>query len=180
MNGRMRLTTLVACTCAVLASCSKSHVLLAQSVAVDPATMPRVGTIDERFQSFNIEMVEVTGGRFWGPYKDVAKTPPATPTNDRSAPAGVDPSAFRYRSPINLANPRLRKLAAGLAPAYVRVSGTWANSTYFQDSDSPTPAKPPEGFNSVLTRQQWRGVVDFSRAVDAKIVTSFAISPWGS
>jgi hypothetical protein len=29
----------------------------------------------------------------------------------------------------------------------------------------------------VLTRKQWRGVVDFSHAVDAKIVTSFAISP---
>ena len=27
----------------------------------------------------------------------------------------------------------------------------------------------------VLTRQQWRGVVDFSKAVDAQIVTSFAI-----
>ncbi len=28
-----------------------------------------------------------------------------------------------------------------------------------------------------MTRKQWRGVVDFSHAVDAKIVTSFAISP---
>jgi len=28
-----------------------------------------------------------------------------------------------------------------------------------------------------LTRKQWRDVVDFSHAVDAKIVTSFAISP---
>jgi hypothetical protein len=28
-----------------------------------------------------------------------------------------------------------------------------------------------------LTRQQWRGVVDFSHAVDAKIVTSFATGP---
>jgi heparanase 1 len=31
--------------------------------------MPRVGTVDERHQSFNIEMVEVTGGRFWAAYK---------------------------------------------------------------------------------------------------------------
>ena len=29
----------------------------------------------------------------------------------------------------------------------------------------------------MLTRQQWKGVVDFSNASDAKIVTSFAISP---
>ncbi|HET6169164.1 MAG TPA: hypothetical protein VFE01_03240, partial [Terracidiphilus sp.] len=30
--------------------------------------------------------------------------------------------------------------------------------------------------NGVLTRAQWRGVIDFSHAVDAQIVTSFAIS----
>ncbi len=28
----------------------------------------------------------------------------------------------------------------------------------------------------MLTRQEWKGVIDFSQAVDAKIVTSFAIS----
>jgi hypothetical protein len=89
----------------------------------------------------------------------------------------MDPSLYRYRPPIDLSNPRLRKLAAGLAPSYVRVSGTWANSTYFQDSDDPAPSTPPAGFGGVLTRQQWRGVVDFARAVDAKIVTSFAVSP---
>jgi heparanase 1 len=174
VKKRTRFKALLACTLAVLSGCHRSLILFAQSVAVTPAAMPRVGTVDERFQSFNIEMVEVTGGRFWAPYKAKAS---AAPTDDRSAPAGMDPSAFRYRPPINLANPRLRKLAAGLAPAYVRVSGTWANSTYFQDSDGPAPATPPAGFNGVLTRQEWRGVVDFSRAVDAKIVTSFAISP---
>jgi hypothetical protein len=41
--------------------------------AVDPATLPRIGTIDERFQSYNIEMVEVTGGRFWKPYASAAE-----------------------------------------------------------------------------------------------------------
>jgi hypothetical protein len=39
------------------------------------------------------------------------------------------------------------------------------------------PAKPPQGFDGVLTRQLWRGVVDCAQAVDAKIVTSFATSP---
>jgi len=139
--------------------------------------MPRVGTIDERYQSYNIEMLEVTGGRFWAPYKQQTETAAAPTDAKASTPAGMDPSLYRYRPPIDLSNPRLRKLAAGLAPSYVRVSGTWANSTYFQDSDEPAPATPPAGFGGVLTRQQWRGVVDFSHAVDAKIVTSFAISP---
>ena len=41
----------------------------AQAVSVDPAKMPRIGTLDERFASYNIEMAEVTGGNFWKPYR---------------------------------------------------------------------------------------------------------------
>jgi hypothetical protein len=66
-------------------------------------------------------------------------------------------------------------LAAALAPAYLRVSGTWANATYFAESDAP--AGPPAGFDGVLSRAQWRGVIDFSKATGAEIVTSFAVSP---
>ena len=148
----------------------------APASSIAPSAMPRIGSIDERFQSYNIEMVEVTGGRFWKPY--ASKVDAAAPSNQPSAnqPAGMDPSLYQYRPPINLANSRLRKLAAALGPAYLRVSGTWANTTYFQNSDEPAPATPPKGFNGVLTRQQWKGVIDFSKAVDAKIVTSVAIS----
>jgi hypothetical protein len=40
---------------------------MAQVTSLDPAKMPAIGTVDERFQSYNIEMVEVIGGRFWKP-----------------------------------------------------------------------------------------------------------------
>ena len=149
--------------------------LAADPVSVNPAKMLKVGTVDERFQSFNVEMVEVTGGRFWAPYRDEGK-PVEAPTGAKLAVPAIDPSLFRTRQPLDLSNPRLRKLAAGIGPSYVRVSGTWANSTYFQDSDGPAPATPPDGFGGVLTRAQWKGVVDFSQAVNAKIVTSFTIS----
>jgi heparanase 1 len=142
--------------------------------SIAPASMARIGTVDERFQSFNIEMVEVTGGRFWRPYgKQVDALLKAQPS---AGPVGMDPALYRQRPPIDLTNPRLRKLAAALGPAYVRVSGTWANTTYFQDSDDAAPSNPPAGFNGVLTRRQWKDVVDFSRAADARIVTSFATS----
>jgi Glycosyl hydrolase family 79, N-terminal domain len=137
---------------------------LADGPSIDPANLPLISTVDERFQSYNIEMVEVTGGQFWRPYAAQPSTGTATP--DR----------FAYRPPIDLRNARLRKFAAALAPAYLRVSGTWANTTYFADSDH-LPSAPPAGFNGVLTRLQWRGVVDFAGAVDARIVTSFAVSP---
>lgn len=151
--------------------------LWGQNVSVDPAKMPGIGTVDQRFQSYNIEMAEVTGGSFWKPYgSSQAKSAPARrPEQSDSTPAGMDPNLYEYRPPIDLANPRLRKLAAALGPAYVRVSGTWANSMYFADSDTP-PAKAPTGFSGVLTRKQWIGVVDFAHAVNAEIVTSFATS----
>ena len=130
-------------------------------VSLNPSTMPAITTVDKRFQSFNIEMLEVTGGRFWKPYKDVK-------------PGSSD--LYEYRPPIDLARARLRKLAAALGPTFLRVSGTWANSTYFQDSDGPAPSTPPKGFNGVLMRAQWKGVVDFAHAANADLMISFATS----
>ena len=83
---------------------------------------------------------------------------------------------FEARPPIDLTNKRLRRLAKALGPSYVRVSGTWANSVYFQDDQDAPTSPAPKGFRGVLTRAQWARVVDFSHAVDAKLVTSFAIS----
>ena len=169
---KVRVTTLFgAATLAAVASWG------ADPVALDPARMPKIGQVDQRYQSYNVEMVEVTGGRFWAPYK-AAAAPAAAPDTGAEKPAvpGLDPRLFRQRSPIDLASPRLRALAAALGPAYMRVSGTWANSTYFHDSDDAAPAAPPAGFGGILTRAQWKDVVLFSRAADAQIVTSFAIS----
>jgi hypothetical protein len=147
------LITLIAATCPGA---------LTEEMSITPASMVRIGTVDERFQSYNVEMIEVTGGRFWRPYE--------------SNTSDGHPDLYEYRPPIDLTNPGLRKLAAALAPAYMRVSGTWANATYFADSDS-APSAPPPGFSGILSRQQWQGVVNFSQAVGAQIVTSFAASP---
>jgi hypothetical protein len=150
---------------------------------IDAASMRRIGIVDERFQSYNIEMVEVIGGRFWKPYRDIdallkAQSSVTQSNKDAAAvPAGMDPDLYQQRPPIDLTNPRLRKLAGALGPAYVRVSGTWANTAYFYNSDQPAPKTPPKGFGGVLTRRQWKGVIDFAHAVDAKLVTSFATSP---
>lgn len=119
------------------------------------ASLARLGTVDERFQSYNVEMVEITGGRFWAPY------------------GGPKGEMYRMRQPVNLADPRLVAMARQLGPAYVRYSGTWANSTYLP-AKGETVTAPPAGFNQVLTRDQWRGAVAFAKAVDARIVTSFA------
>ena len=151
--GLRTSVTAVLCTVPVVFLATQ---LIAQVVSIDVGKMPSIGTVDERFQSYNIEMVEVIGGRFWKPYgsttnKSKAQEPA---TQEGSTPAGIDPNLYQYRKPIDLSNPRLRKLAAALGPAYVRVSGTWANSVYFQDSENAAPANAPSGFSGVLTREE--------------------------
>lgn len=112
-----------------------------------------VATVDDRFQSYNVEMVEVTGGEFWQPYD-----------------AGEGKVA---RPPLDLSDTRIRNLADALGPAYIRVSGSWANHTYFDPDGSPGDA-PPAGFGGVLTGEQWKGVGEFADAIDGKILVSFA------
>jgi Glycosyl hydrolase family 79, N-terminal domain len=172
-----RRNTCVVATLLIASICSGT---IADELSVAPASMARLGAVDERFQSYNVEMIEVTGGSFWKPYESKTRSAPVRGP-DTAHPGPNDPAAgnsdlYEYRPPIDLTNSRLRKLAAALAPAYLRVSGSWANSTYFADSES-TPSVPPAGFNAVLSRRQWQGVVDFSHAAGARIVTSFAVSP---
>lgn len=140
----------------------------ADSIGVAASRLPLVRVIDERFQSFQIGFSHLTGGETWKSYDDLAKEP---------ARAASSFAAIREaRAPTDLANPRLRALAAGLAPFYVRFSGTTANSVYFHDSDAPAPAQAPTGYTVLLTRRAWKGAVDFAKAVDAKILTSFTNS----
>jgi hypothetical protein len=155
----------------------------AQIVAVVPERMSNVTMIDPRYQSYNVEMAEVVGGKFWKSYARLGEfAGNSASATDGSNPAttplviGQNTAMFEARPPIDLSNPRLRKMTTALGPAYIRVSGTWANLVFFQDSDAPAPATPPKGFQSVLTRSEWKGVVNFARTVNAKVVTSFAIS----
>jgi heparanase len=141
-------------------------------VTITPATLRAIGRVDERFQSYNVESVEVTGGNFWAPYPK----PGETPKQGAVGPHGTNfaTGAYERREPLDLkGNRRLRMLTKALGPAWMRVSGSWANNIYFQDDDEPErPA--PKGYQGVLTRAQWAGVVDFGKHVDAKILTSFA------
>ncbi|WP_319231984.1 hypothetical protein [Draconibacterium orientale] len=128
-----------------------------------------IGQVDERYQSVNIEMCEVVGGRFWIPYDLIDNNIEVTRENYHSV-------LKRSIPPANLYDKKLRTLASALGPMYIRVSGTWANTTYFQDNDEPKLESAPDGYENVLTRAEWKGVIDFCKAVDAKLVTSFAIS----
>lgn len=78
---------------------------------------------------------------------------------------------MEYYPPINLYDQRLRGLAKAIGHVWIRVSGSWATKTYY-DFDGTTGGQAPEGYQSVLTREQWIGVLDFVQAVGGKLLIS--------
>lgn len=150
---------------------------------IDSAAFTVVGEVDERYQSYNVEMAEVTGGTFWKPFTEAQRAgteplPLATPEQLSAITGFADMGNMMSmlmapREPVDLSGARIRTLAKALGPVYVRVSGSWASHTYF-DADGHTGGIHPAGYDAVLTREQWDGVIDFARAVGADLVTSMA------
>ena len=130
--------------------------------------------IDERMISYNVEMTEVTGGTFWKAYTDaqVDGTEEFPVIKDWTNMGNLQ----QWYDPIDTTNPRLIKLAKDLGAAWVRVSGTWANKTYY-DFDGHTNGQVPEGYQNLLTKEQWTNLLDFVKAIDGKLLVSFANCP---
>ena len=147
---------------------------MAEFVRLDPQKLTALRQIDERLVSYNVEMTEVTGGTFWKAYTDAQvdgteEFPPITNWQDMG-------NLQQWYDPIDTKNPRLIALARQLGTAWVRVSGTWANKTYY-DFDGHCNGKVPEGFQNLLTKDQWLSLLDFVKAVDGKLLVSIANCP---
>ncbi|MCC8106017.1 MAG: beta-glucuronidase [Clostridiales bacterium] len=128
--------------------------------------------------SYNIEFAEVTGGTFWKAYtpEQVAGTEDFTIPSKGTSFNEMFADLMQSYPPINLYDEKLRNLARELGPVWVRVSGTWATKTYY-DFDGTTDGKVPEGYLNVLTKEQWLGVLDFVKAVHAKLLISVSNCP---
>lgn len=133
----------------------------------------KIREIDPRMMSYNVEMTEITGGTFWKAYtpEQIAGTEEfhvsAGGLNNFTAMTDL----MQYYPPIDLYNERLRALAKKFGPVWVRVSGSWATKTYY-DFDGTTGGKAPTGYQSILTKEQWIGVLDFVKAIGAKLLIS--------
>lgn len=147
---------------------------MAKFVKLDSSKLTALREIDERLVSYNVEMTEVTGGTFWKAYTEaqVDGTEEFPVIKDWSNMGNLQ----QWYDPIDTTNPRLIKLAKDLGTAWVRVSGTWANKTYY-DFDNKYNGKVPEGFQNVLSKQQWLNLLDFVRAIDGKLLVSIANCP---
>ena len=147
---------------------------MAKFITLDATKLQPLRNIDERLVSYNIEMTEVTGGTFWKAYTEaqVDGTEEFPVIKDWSNMGNLQ----QWYDPIDTTNPRLIKLAKELGAARIRVSGTWANKTYY-DFDNKYNGKVPEGFQNVLTKKQWLNLLDFVKAVDGKLLVSIANCP---
>ena len=147
---------------------------MAKFVTLDPGKLTALRQMDERLVSYNIEMTEVTGGTFWKAYTEaqVDGTEEFPVIKDWSNMGNLQ----QWYDPIDTKNPRLIKLAKELGTAWIRVSGTWANKTYY-DFDNKYGGKVPEGFQNVLSKEQWLSLLDFVKAVDGKLLVSIANCP---
>ncbi|MBQ8264024.1 MAG: beta-glucuronidase [Oscillospiraceae bacterium] len=147
---------------------------MAQFVKLACEGLEALRGINERLVSYNVEMTEVTGGTFWKAYTEaqVDGTEAFPEIKDWSNMGNLQ----QWYDPIDTKNPRLIKLAKELGTAWVRVSGTWANKTYY-DFDGHCGGKVPEGFQNLLTREQWLSLLDFVKAIDGKLLVSIANCP---
>ena len=147
---------------------------MAEFVKLNPNGLEALRNVDPMLVSYNIEMTEVTGGTFWKAYTE------AQVDGTEEFPVIKDwrnmGNLQQWYDPIDTTNPRLIKLAKDLGAAWVRVSGTWANKTYY-DFEGTTGGKAPEGFQNVLTKDQWLKLLDFVKAIGGKLLVSIANCP---
>ena len=135
-------------------------------IELDPSKLKEARTVDERLVSYNVEMTQIAGTEEFPQIKSFA---------DFSF-EGANTLMEEF-PPANLYNERLRKLAKEIGPAWVRVSGSWATDTYYDFDGTCQDGKAPEGFRAVLTKDMWVGVLDFVKAIGAKLMISVANCP---
>jgi len=152
---------------------------MAQLVKLNPENLKALREQNPMLMSYNVEFAEVTGGTFWKAYTpgQIAGTEPFVINTDPSLGiTAMYGELMQVYPPIDLYNEKVRKLAKDLGPAWVRVSGTWATKTYY-DFDGTTNGVVPEGYLNVLTKEQWIGVLDFVKAIGAKLIVSVSNCP---
>ena len=124
-------------------------------VTIDPAVA--AGELDERYIGFALDTAQITGGKWWS--------------------VGVD-ERRPARTP-DLESPKLRRLAAALAPSTLRIGGTDCDGAYFcpDEGDCELPPSYREAFldrenrrASFFTHEDIRRVADFAEAVGATVL----------
>ncbi|MBW2507042.1 MAG: hypothetical protein JRE81_00275, partial [Deltaproteobacteria bacterium] len=112
------------------------------------------------YLSVAVDTAQVVGGLFWS----------AEP---------VAQLIGQERQPVyDFTRPRLRALAAELAPAFLRIGGSDADRVLYDMSENPIAEDDlPEGFEFVLTANQVDGVFEFSQALGFDVMFTLSAGP---
>jgi len=126
-------------------------------VAVEADLAAPISETDPRYLSVALDTASVLGGAFWSKGGAAASV-----SGDRDVPA------------LDLASPTLIERARALAPAYLRIGGTAADTVDYQlDAERPLP----KGDKLRLTRERWEQIADFSRALDFPLLFTLNAGP---
>lgn len=117
-----------------------------------------VADVDERFLSVAVDSAQVVGGVFWSPDGSV-EVEGETPVE-----------------PYDFGRARLRRMAAELAPAYLRIGGTAADRVFYDLGDDPAQEAPGE-YENVMTRAMFDGIASFATDLDYEILFTLAAGP---
>ena len=114
------------------------------NIKLELGNLETIRTVDSRLMSYNVEMTEVTGGTFWKEFTpaQIAGTAEFPGVKDFSEMAGL----IQWYDPIDLYNPRLRKLAKELgfyvlldAPQMLSVAAAENAASVFGQADGAYP-----------------------------------------
>jgi heparanase 1 len=131
----------------------------AYAVRVDLDLEIPLAEVPARYLSFAIDVSQLVGGRWWNPQADAVEWGSGTvhaPVFDFDRP-GLDP------------------LVRGLAPAYLRIGGSEADKVYYDLYDRM--AAIPDGYQSVLRRDQWDAAHAFAARNGLDIVFTLNAGP---
>lgn len=156
---RSALWLAAAIAAAVIAPADAAAALSADTVSVEARAGRPTAKVGPRYMSLAVDIDQVVGGEFWNP--------------DGGPPAEIPFPPYDFDRPELL---RLTRAMLQGRPAYLRLSGTGANKTYYDMSREPV-TEPPPGYERVLTREQWDGAIRFAERLDLKVWVGINTGP---
>lgn len=145
---------------------------MGEHIVIKEQYKPLKHQMDEGIVAYNIEFAEITGGTFWREYTAEQMEGKQTfVMKNTSEEKEREEQLMQIYPPIDLYEEKLRYYAKTLGAQWIRVSGTWATTTYY-DFSGECCGQAPEGYQNVLTKEQWCGVLDFVKNMSAKLLIS--------
>ena len=104
--------------------------------------------VSDKYLSFAIDVSSVVGGKWWDPNAD-----------------GIELKSGSVKThPLDFSNSKFNKLTRNLAPAYLRIGGSESDKIYYDlNSEKLFADDVPLGYESVLTKNRWKEVNNFTK-----------------